>query len=171
MHILASDPSKSSWQEYWYNSKIRLVEIKAEWSLVYARIERSHCIHPLDKGVIPCLCALLYLPTFSRAIISLFPCQVSTQQRSSSCVDLCSLPKYACQALAFTWVIGFELVMLEWQATGSTTPSLQASCRPPLGSSQITLCVYVTLYPELCLLLSDGQAHVYGFWDPQPSHQ
>lgn len=78
-------------------------------------------------------------------------------------MDLCSLPKYACQALAFTWVIGFELVMLEWQATGSTTPSLQASCRPPLGSSQITLCVYVTLYLELCLLLSDGQAHVYGF--------
>lgn len=102
MHITASDPSKSNWQEHWYNSKIHLVEMKAERSLVYAHLERSHCIHPLDKGFIPWLHALFYLPTLSRAIISLLPCQVSTQQRSSSCVDtcldLCSLPKYVCQA-------------------------------------------------------------------------
>lgn len=52
--------------------------------------------------------------------------------------------------------------------TGCTARSLQPRLSVLLWALRSS--VYIALFLELCLLLSDTPGHVYSFWDPQPSY-
>lgn len=168
MHILASDPSKSSWQEYWYNSKVHLVEMKVERSLVYVCTHREKPLYSSTwQGSHPVPMCPVLSTNFLQSHYQSFP--LSSFYTTKELI-LCGfvLTSQVCVPSSGLYLGYWIWTHHAWVASYWVHCTLAFLSSFGLFTNHP---VYVTLCPELCLLLSDGQAHVYGFWDPQPSHQ